>query len=309
LLVSPAAGLSLDDKLAVTQLLLASGATIYEVNTVRKHLSRVKGGGLARWASPATVLGFILSDVIGDDLATIGSGPTVPDPSTFADVWDILTRYDLLRRIPEAVATHLAKGRQGSIPETAKPGSFSFANVYNYLIGSNRSALAAAAATAWQFGFDPQILSTPLSGDSRDAARMFAQTVRLSRESCRTPVCLLAGGETTVRVTGVGKGGRNQEFALVVAHELQREEGWSMLSAGTDGIDGPTDAAGAFVDGHTVDKAKSMGFDPQSYLGNNDTYSLFARLGNLFISGPTGTNVMDIKIVLLHPHPMPENTI
>jgi len=298
LLVSPVPGVSLDDKLAVNRLLLACGADIHAVNTVRKHLSQVKGGGLARWTFPATLVSFLLSDVIGDDLSTIGSGPTVPDPTTFADAWAVLEQYDLLEQVPPAVLTHLRRGLIGALPETPKPGDEVFARVHNVLVGSNHLALNAAAAAAPRLGFVTQILDDPLSGDTTAAARSFAGTLCAILQTCRAPVCVLAGGETTVRVTGQGKGGRNQEFALVVAQELQNEAGWTLLSAGTDGIDGPTDAAGAFVDGQSSERAREKRLDPLAALRENDTYSFFAALGDLFLPGPTGTNVMDLYVAL-----------
>ena len=304
LLVQPAQGVSLEDKLAVNQLLLASGADIQAINTVRKHLSQIKGGNLARFASPATVLSFILSDVIGDDLSTIGSGPTVADPTTFQDAWDILENYDLLTALPESVKRYLTQGLSGLVEETPKPGEAVFSNVHNFLIGSNSLALEAAAAASRRHGFTPEILSEPLDGDTTQAACAFAGQIRtrLQKDAHdKRPLCLLAGGETTVHVTGKGQGGRNQEFALVVAQELHNEPGWTLLSAGTDGIDGPTDAAGAFVDGTSLRRAHEKGLDPHAVLQNNDSYMLFAALGDLFQPGPTGTNVMDIKIVLIVP--------
>jgi hydroxypyruvate reductase len=301
LLVSPAPGLSLEDKLAVNRLLLDCGADIYQINSVRKHLSQIKGGRLARWASPAILISFILSDVIGDDLSTIGSGPTVPDPSTFQAAWVVLEQHALLDRVPPAVLTHLRQGCTGALAETPKPGDAVFANVHNFLVGSNRLALNAAAAAAQRLGVTTKIVDDPLCGDTTEAASNFAQTLRALLDTCRTPTCVLAGGETTVQVTGKGKGGRNQEFALVMAQELQGVTGWALLSAGTDGIDGPTNAAGAFVDGQSIDRARGRNLDSQAVLRENDTYTFFAALGDLFKPGPTGTNVMDIKIALLWP--------
>lgn len=307
LLVSPAPGISLSEKVALHQALLTCGATIYEVNTVRKHLSQVKGGGLARWVFPNRLVSVLLSDVIDDDLGTIGSGPTAPDPTTFRDAWAVLERYDLLARVPPSVLTHLRRGLSGLIPETPKPTDGLFADVHNLLVGSNRSALAAAATAARQLGFIPHILTAALSGDTTEAAENFCVTLRAVLRTAREPQCVLAGGETTVRVTGHGKGGRNQEFALAAALALQEEPGWALLSAGTDGIDGPTDAAGAFVDGQTVARARRHGLAPLAFLSNNDTYSFFSALGDLFTPGPTGTNVMDIKVALVFPpeHPVP----
>lgn len=301
LLVSPAVGLSLADKLAVNRLLLACGADIHELNTVRKHLSQIKGGHLARLAFPTPLVSFILSDVIDDDLSTIGSGPTVPDASTFQDAWNILDRYQLLEQVPASVFAYLAAGCRGTQPETPKPGDPVFAHVHNFLLGSNRIALAAAATTAKAAGFLPVVLPSPLVGDTTDVARQFAAELRRQLVTIRDPVCVLAGGETTVRLTGQGQGGRNQEFALVVARELAGEDRWTLLSAGTDGIDGPTDAAGAFVDGYTVHRARAYDLDPAQVLAENDSYRFFKVLGDLFSPGPTGTNVMDLKIALLFP--------
>jgi hydroxypyruvate reductase len=301
LLVSPAADLSLEDKLEMNRLLIACGAEIHEINIVRKHLSQVKGGGLARWVFPSPLISFILSDVIDDDLSTIGSGPTVPDPTTFHDAWNILERFALLDRIPSSVKHHLHQGVKGLRQETPKPEDIVFKNVSNFLIGSNRFALEAAATSASSLGFLPFVLETPLSGDTTDAATGFAEILRTILSNLQKPVCFLAGGETTVRVIGSGKGGRNQEFALVAAQILKDETRWMLLSAGTDGIDGPTDAAGAFVDGSTEIRAKEKGFDSCAILNNNDTYPFFAALGDLFCPGQTGTNVMDIKIALLWP--------
>lgn len=301
LLVSPAPGLTLQDKLAVNELLLACGAEISEINTVRKHLSQVKGGGLARWVFPSPLVSFILSDVVGDDLSTIGSGPTVPDPTTFQDAWKVLERFSLLDRIPTAVQEHLRRGLEGIQQETPKLGDRIFSNISNILIGSNHLALEAAAEAAHSFGFFPYIQEEPLCGDTTTVALQFAEKIKTQRRSITKPTCLLAGGETTVHVTGMGKGGRNQEFALVVAQALAHESGWALLSAGTDGIDGPTDAGGAFVDSSTIGKAKRKGLDPQQTLNNNDSYPFFSALGDLFSPGPTGTNVMDIKIALIRP--------
>jgi len=303
LLVSPVKSVSLAEKTTVNQLLLACGADIHEVNSVRKHLSRIKGGGLARAAFPTQIVSFILSDVLDDDVSTIGSGPTAPDPSTFVDVWEIVERYSLLDQLPFSVRTHLSSGRQGLQQETPKPGDKIFSAVHNLLVGSNRLALEAAARTARTLGFSLHFLPTPLSGNTTETARAFARTLRSLRRANQEVLCVLAGGETTVHVTGTGKGGRNQEFALVVAEELQGEKGWALLSAGTDGIDGPTDAAGAFVDGNSIDRARQKGFVPSLILKENDSYSFFSALGDLFVPGPTGTNVMDIKIALLWPTP------
>jgi hydroxypyruvate reductase len=309
LLVSPAVGLSLADKLVVNRLLLACGADIHELNIVRKHLSRIKGGNLARHAFPATIVSFILSDVIDDDLSTIGSGPTVPDVSTFRDAWNILERYYLLDQVPASVFAHLIAGCRGTQTETPKPGDPAFVHVHNFLLGSNRIALTAAATTAEASGFHSNVYPTSLSGDTTAVARQFAAELRRLLSTTSAPTCVLAGGETTVRVTGKGKGGRNQEFALVVAQELAGENRWALLSAGTDGIDGPTDAAGAFVDGDTIKRAQALGLDPARVLAENDSYCFFTTLGDLFTPGPTGTNVMDLKIALLLPKDFPSSVL
>lgn len=301
LLVSPAPGLSLQDKLEVNRQLIDCGADIYAINTVRKHLSRIKGGGLARWVFPAPLISFVLSDVIGDDLSTIGSGPTVPDPTTFADAWRVLEHFTLLDQIPSSVRQYVRKGLDGICPETPKSGDTIFNNVANILIGSNRLALEAAATAARTQGFVPYLIDEPLRGDTTDAATRFAETLRMLLPKITQPTCVLAGGETTVHVTGAGKGGRNQEFALVVAQALQHEASWMLLSAGTDGIDGPTDAAGAFVDGQSIPRAAKKGLVAQATLNDNNSYPFFAALGDLFRPGQTGTNVMDIKLALLWP--------
>ena len=301
LLVSPAPGMTLTDKKHANQVLLACGADIRAINTVRKHLSQIKGGWLAHYAQPATMVSLILSDVIGDDLSVIGSGPTVPDPTTFADVWQEIEHYRIERQLPVSVRAYLRQGLRGAVPETPKPGDLMFARVHNILIGSNRVALRAAENTAEQNGMRSYLLSHALAGDTTQVAREFAATLRSVLHTCSAPICVLAGGETTVQVRGNGKGGRNQEFALVVAQELQGEKGWTLLSAGTDGIDGPTDAAGAFADGQTIAQARLKHLNPPRFLRNNDTYAFFSALGDLFRPGSTGTNVMDIKIALVSP--------
>ena len=301
LLVRPAVGLTLADKTVTNAVLLECGADILALNTVRKHVSQVKGGWLAHHAQPATVVSLILSDVIGDDLSVIGSGPTVADPTTFMDAWRVVEQYGIAPRLPQSVCTHLQQGVRGSIPETPKPGDSLFSRVHNMLIGSNHLALQAVREAAAHRGLHSHLIAQPLAGDSLVAGHNFAQTLRAVRQHCSGPTCLLAGGETTVQVRGTGKGGRNQEFALAVAQELAGEAGWSLLSAGTDGIDGPTDAAGAFVDGRTLDRARRKNLDPVQFLRNNDTYTFFSALGDLFRPGSTGTNVMDMKIALVYP--------
>lgn len=301
LLVRPAVGLTLSDKTITNAVLLECGADILALNTVRKHISGVKGGWLAHHAQPATVVSLILSDVIGDDMSVIGSGPTVADPTTFMDAWRVVEQYGIAPRLPQSVCAHLQQGVRGARPETPKPGDPLFSRVYNILIGSNHLALQAAREAAAHQGLRSHLISQPLAGDTLVAGRAFAQALRAVRQHCSGPTCILAGGETTVQVRGPGKGGRNQEFALAVAQELAGEAGWSLLSVGTDGIDGPTDAAGAFVNGQTLDRARRKNLDPAQFLRNNDTYTFFSALGDLFRPGSTGTNVMDIKIALVDP--------
>lgn len=301
LMVSPAGGLTLADKTATNAVLLECGADILALNTVRKHISQVKGGWLAHHAQPATVVSLILSDVIGDDVSVIGSGPSVPDPTTFRDAWRVVEQYNLETRLPQSVRTHLRQGACGALPETPKPGDPLFSRVHNILIGSNRLALQAIQEAATHRGFRSHLIAEPLTGDTAPAGHAFAHTLRAVRQHCSGPTCILAGGETTVQVRGKGRGGRNQEFALRVAQELAGEAGWSLLSAGTDGIDGPTDAAGAFVDGTTLERARRKNLNADQFLRNNDSYTFFSALGDVFRPGSTGTNVMDIKIALVYP--------
>ena len=298
LLPAPAAGLTLNDKQRVTALLLACGATIHEINAVRKHLSSIKGGQLAQAVFPATLLTLLLSDVIGDDLSVIGSGPTVPDPSTFADALNILRKYGLLKKIPTRALRILQEAKQ----ETPKPADPLFRKSQTIIVGSNRQAMEAAAKTARQLGYKPMILSTTIEGETRDIAGMhvaIAREVRASGQPLRVPACLLSGGETTVTLHGHGKGGRNQEFSLAAALHLADVPHTLVLSAGTDGSDGPTIAAGAFVDTTTLARADALGMNASDFLARNDSFSFFEKLGDLLITGPTNTNVMDVRIVLL----------
>lgn len=301
LLVSPYEGLSLEEKQKTTQLLLASGATIHELNTVRKHISAVKGGRLAEHAYPARIISLILSDVIGDDLDVIASGPTAPDNSTYQDAMAVLEKYRIDDKIPPAVLQVIHKGISGIIPETPKEKEEFFISVDNMIIGSNRIALQAAKARAESLGFETHIISDAVSGEARDVARWLAQKAIETKiqASQKNPVCLISGGETTVTVKGNGLGGRNMEFALSFALEIEDTDGITLISAGTDGTDGPTDAAGAIVDGNTISEARTAGLDPAVYLENNDSYHFFKKTGGLLITGPTGTNVMDLQIVLI----------
>jgi glycerate 2-kinase len=294
LLPLPADGITLGDKQETTRLLLASGATIHEINAVRKHLSKIKGGQLAAAAYPASVLSLILSDVIGNNLDVIGSGVTAPDSSTYAYAVAVLRKYELLDRVPAAVRVRLT---EAASPETPKHDSPVFARTQNVIVGSNDLALTAAAEHAKALGYNAMILSSFIEGETRDVARVHAaiakELVAFDRPLTR-PACVISGGETTVTISGEGKGGRNQEFVLAAAIDIAGMKNVCILSAGTDGTDGPTDAAGAICDGETMGR----GPDGLEYLARNDSYHFFERLGDLIKTGPTGTNVMDVRIVL-----------
>jgi hydroxypyruvate reductase len=302
LLPYPAEGITLDEKRQLTQILLESGAAIHEINILRKHVSRVKGGRLARLAYPATLITLILSDVVGDDLDSIASGPTVPDRSTFADCLRILQKYSVQDKIPKAVLYHLEKGALGRGEETPKVGDRAFIDTQNVIVASNSLALEAARNKADEIGYNSLLLSSSIEGEAREVAldhAAIAKEVLQTDRPVPKPACVISGGETTVTIRGQGKGGRNQEFVLAAAIALDGLENVAVLSAGTDGTDGPTDAAGAFADGATVRRAKSQGLEAQAFLWNNDSYSFFKSLGDLFKTGPTFTNVMDLRIVLV----------
>ncbi|MGD8263551.1 MAG: glycerate kinase [Desulfobacterales bacterium] len=302
LLVAPAEGITLEDKQEVTRFLLACGADIHEINTVRKHLSRVKGGGLARVAHPATMVSLILSDVIGDDLNVIASGPTVPDPSTFVDTEAVLKKYDILDRVPSSVYDRIQSGVRGQIEDTVKPGAALFQRCFFELIGTNIQALTAASRAAEGLGYRSLILSSTVEGEACEVVKIhtaIAKEICSSGNPIPPPACILSGGETTVTLKGDGKGGRNQEFALAASLELVGTDNIVVLSGGTDGTDGPTDAAGAVADGTTVRRAHAKGLDPLKYLKRNDSYHFFQALDDLVITGPTRTNVMDVYMVLV----------
>ena len=276
----PAPGITLAKKKAITRRLLASGATIHEINTVRKHLSAIKGGHLAALAAPATVVALILSDVIGDDLSVIGSGPTVLDPTTVADAAQVLNRYGFA--VPKLTETPKAR-----------------VAAQNVIVGSNRQSMAAATKKAKKLGYRPIVLSTTIDGETRDIARMHAAIVREMIASGGSGVCFLSGGETTVTIRGKGLGGRNQEFVLAATIALAETSGVTIFSAGTDGIDGPTDAAGAVADAATLRRAAVLRLDPRQFLADNDSYHFFEKAGGLVKTGPTRTNVMDVRILLV----------
>jgi hydroxypyruvate reductase len=302
LMTRPAAGLSLADLQATTQVLLRAGATIHQINAVRKHLDEIKGGGLARLANGATIVTLILSDVIGDDLSVIASGPTVPDPSTFEDAWRVVEQFNLIDHIPTAVRDHLQRGRRGEIADTPKPGDPMFARVQTVIIGSNAQAAQAAEAEAQRLGFNTLLLSARVQGEAREVARVaaaIAQEIQYADRPVRKPGCVIMGGETTVTVTGRGRGGRNQELALAAAGAIDGLPHTLIASFGTDGTDGPTDAAGAMATGETVGRGRAIGLEAAAYLANNDSYTYFKALGDLIVTGPTGTNVNDVMVVLV----------
>jgi glycerate 2-kinase len=303
LLPAPVAGVTLEDKARTTGLLLRAGASIHELNAVRKHLSRLKGGGLARAAAPATVSTLILSDVVGDDLATIASGPASPDPTTYADALAVLRRRGVLDQVPRTVLRHLEAGERGEVEETPKPGDSLFATVRTRIVGSNRSSVEAVAREARRLGFRPLVLTTRLEGEAREAARFLVAVLAECVDSgtpARPPVCLIAGGETTVTVRGEGEGGRNQELALAAVEPLSAFPVPAVLaSLATDGADGRSDAAGGVVDDRTLERARSLGMaPPAAFLQASDSRNFLGPLGDLIVTGPTGTNVMDVTVLI-----------
>jgi hydroxypyruvate reductase len=303
LLPAPVAGISLDDKVAVTSQLLRAGATIGELNTVRKHLSRLKGGGLARAAWPARVVCLVLSDVVGDDLSTIASGPTVPDPTTYAEALDVLRRRQVLSALPRPVRRHLEAGAAGKVPETPKPKDRVFRRVRTRIVGSNRWTVEAAANEARKLGLRALTLTTFLEGEAREVARALVSVLRECVESGtpgEPPVCLLAGGETTVTVRGDGMGGRNQELVVAAAEPLGALAAHAVVaSLATDGIDGVSGAAGGIVDQDSAKRAAQLGLAPPAvFLDASDSAGFLAPLGDLIVTGPTGTNVVDLTILL-----------
>lgn len=298
----PVAGITLDEKIATTNLLLACGADIQEMNCVRKHLSQLKGGGLARLAAPANVHALILSDVLGDDLSTIASGTTVADNSTYAEAISVLKNKSVWLAVPESVRHHLEQGEKGLIAETPKPNDSVFKHTSHVLCGSNTLSLQAAQHAAEQLGYETRLYSERLCGIAKEEAEQLARYAASIRTT--KPLALLAGGETTVQLKGNGKGGRNQEFALAFAlaaekHGLTGQ--WTLLSGGTDGRDGPTDAAGGIVDAVSLPAMINAGINPHAYLDNNDAYTALHSSNNLLMTGATGTNVADLQILLIHP--------
>jgi glycerate 2-kinase len=302
LLPCPAQGLTLENIQRVTQHLLEVGATIHEINAVRKHISKLKGGQLARLVYPSTLISLILSDVIGDKLDSIASGPTAPDTTTFNDCLHVLDKYSIREKIPAAVLEHLESGAKGEIKETPKSDDPAFKKAHNVIIGNNIMAVKAAKEKAYELNYNSLIHSSFVEGEAKEAARLHTALAKeiLSKGSpVPRPACVISGGEPTVTVRGKGLGGRNQEFVLAAAIEIDGLEDVVILSGGTDGTDGPTDAAGALADGETVRRAKALGLDAGHYLRENDSYHFFKPLGDLLVTGPTYTNVMDLQLVLV----------
>ncbi len=302
LLPLPAPGITLPEKQATTRELLASGATIHEINAIRKHLSAIKGGGLAKAVWPGTLVSLILSDVIGDDLDTIASGPTVPDRSTFRECLEILDKYNLKERVPESVLARFRRGTRGDEAETPKAGDPVFEKTQAVIVGSAGMSLTAAREEARRRGYNTLVLSSMIEGETRDVARVHAaigKEILKTGQPVSRPGCVISGGETTVTLRGKGLGGRNTEFVLAAAMEIGGLPQVVVFSAGTDGTDGPTDAAGAVADGKTLARAEEQGLSAARYLADNDSYHFFEALGDLVKTGPTMTNVMDLRIVIV----------
>jgi hydroxypyruvate reductase len=307
LLPLPVSDVALADLQGLTDLLLRCGASITEINAVRKHCSQIAGGQLARLAAPAQVAALILSDVVGSPLNAIASGPTVPDPTTFADALAVLDRYDIADRVPESIRAHLERGAAGHIPDTPKPGNPLFERVTNVVIGDNASAGRAAVAEATRLGFHSALLTTFVQGEAREIGKVavgLAQGIACGQSDFTLPTCLVLGGETTVTMRGQGKGGRNQELALAAAialdsYKLPTEAEVAIVSLATDGNDGPTDAAGGIATADTVARGRALGLDARAALAANDSYHYLAALGDLIITGPTNTNVNDLITVFV----------
>lgn len=305
LLTYPEAGIRLPELQRVTDELLRSGAEIREINAVRKHLSRIKGGRLARTLYPARVVSLIVSDVVGDHLDAVASGPTVPDPTTFSDAKRVLEARHIWKNAPPGVRTAIERGVDGAIEETPKEGSKFFKNVRNTLIGGNGPSCIAAASALRRRGYATRIVSTRVVGEAREVGETMAGLARgIAEESkpLKPPACVVAGGETTVTVRGKGIGGRNQELVLSAARGIDGLEGAYVASMGTDGADGPTSAAGALADGNAFARARKAGLDPVAYLRDNDSNSFFREMGGLIVTGPTGRNVNDVIVVMVRGH-------
>lgn len=302
LMTAPIKGITLNDLKSVNERLIASGADIHEINSVRKHLSRLKGGRFAQIAYPAAVLSFIISDVVGDDISTIASGPTTFDPTTFEDALNVIEKYGLKGKMPNSVINHLSAGAVGEVEETPKEGDPIFENVENVVVGNAATALGAAKKRADEEGFNAIVLSSTFAGDTEELAlfhKAVAEEIAAENRPVPPPACIISGGESTVKVSGSGKGGRNSHFALCFCAFTDGLKGIYGLFLGSDGTDGPTDAAGAFSAHDTLNRARKMGLDAYQYLKNHDSYNFFDALGDLVITGPTRNNVMDIRLVFV----------
>ncbi len=296
----PPREISLTEKTLLSKILLQSGASIHEMNTIRKHCSTIKGGWGAKHAFPSELLAFVISDVIGDQLDVIASGPFFPDHSTFQQAREIIDYYNIRTKIPPSILTYIDNGINGIVSETPKTGDDVFENIHHLIVGSNTIALDAAAEKAKKSGFNVSVIDTPLQGEARESARYFVQEAITQSMRRSTPFCLLAGGETTVTIKDeCGKGGRNQEFSLSAAHDIEGMHNIVIASCATDGNDGPTDAAGAIVDGSTIERSKKLGLDAKESLAKHDAYPFFNKLDDLLITGPTNTNVADIQIAFV----------
>lgn len=297
----PCDSITLEEIQELIGLLLKSGVSIDELNAIRKHISKVKGGRLAKMCK-GEVVSLIVSDVVNDPLDTIASGPTSPDYTTFSDCERVLIKYGLSQKVPKSIKEYIQMGLEGKVEETPKVTDKLFDKVYHMIIGNNRMALHASCLKASELGYNTCILSSYIKGEAREVAKVFgalAKEIRCTGGFMKRPACIIAGGETTVTVKGNGCGGRNLEFILSAAIEVDNLENVTVFSAGTDGTDGNTDAAGAVADGHTVMRAKEMHMVPDIYLMNNNSYPFFKNLDNLIITGPTRTNVMDIMVLLV----------
>jgi len=298
----PRGGISIGDKRKATDALLKCGATINEINTVRKHISEFKGGWLAKRAYPATILNLILSDVLGDPLDFIASGPTVSDSTTFGDAVNVLRKYRLWDKVPASVRKVLSDGEKGVISETPKADDEAFKKVFNVVIGNCRHASLAAHETLKSVGLNTILLTSVLEGEARHVGVMLASIAHeiiASGNPVKKPAAVVAGGETTVSIIGKGQGGRNQEIALAAALKLDGLDGAVVASLSTDGVDGPTDAAGAIADGKTLTRAAKKGLSAEKLLAQNDSYNFFYKLNDLIFTGPTGTNVNDVSVIVV----------
>jgi len=303
LLTYPAEGITLEEKKKATDILLKSGAEIKEVNTVRKHISSVKGGRLTSFLKPAKIVSLILSDIVGDPIEYIASGPTSPDPSTFRDAYSIVVKYGLMEKLPRSVVERIERGLRGEVPETPKPGDVVFNNVRNIIISNNMKSLIAMEKKAVELGYNTLVLTSFSEGEAREVGRFICAVVKQIAtydSPVKKPACLIVGGETTVTVKGRGKGGRNQELVLSAVLNCRGLKNFVFASIGSDGIDGYTDAAGAIADSSTLENAYNKSLNPEGFLEDNDSYNFFSQTGDLIFTGPTGTNVNDFTVALVY---------